>query len=74
MPFSILAATLESATALVLGLAGLRVVRERGLAAMSRTGDSTPPLDRDGLRHPVVIAMAAGNAVILVLSLAQYLS
>jgi hypothetical protein len=74
MPFSIAAATLESVTALILGLAGLRVVRERGLAAMSRTGDTAPPLDPDGLRHPVVIVMAAGNAVILALSLAQYLS
>lgn len=72
MPVSIAAAALESATALLLGVVGLRVVRERGLAAMSTTGD-TAPLDRDGLRHPVVVTMAAGNAVILVLTLAQYL-
>ena len=52
---------------------GLRAVRARGLEAMSRTRDASP-LDRDGFRHPVVITMAAGNAVILLLSLAQYLS
>ena len=72
MPISIVAATLESVSALILGIVGLSVVRTRGLAAMSSTGAETP-LDRDGLRHPVVIAMAAGNAVILMLSLVQYL-
>ena len=73
LPISIVAATLESVSALILGIAGLRVVRARGLAAMSGAGDDSP-LDRDGLRHPVVIAMAAGNAVIFMLTLAQYLS
>ena len=73
MPISIAAATLESATALLLGVVGWRVVRARGLAAMASTA-ATTRFDRDGLRHPVVVAMAAGNAVILVLSLAQYVS
>jgi len=72
MPISILAATLESVSALLLGIVGQRVVRERGLAAMSSAGDHTS-IDRAGLGHPVVIAMAAGNAVILALSLVQYL-
>src|SRR3954468_22668700 len=73
LPISIVAATLESVTALILGIVGLRVVHERGLAAMSGAGDETA-LDRDGLRHPVVIATAAGNAAIFVLTLLQYLS
>src|SRR4051794_23515980 len=71
MPMSIAAALFESVTALFLGLAGLRVVRERGLAAMSSSAEAAP-IDRDGLSHPVVVMMAVGNAVILAASLAQY--
>ncbi len=73
MPISILAATLESVAALILGVVGLKAVRARGLAAMSGV-QSHAPIDREGLRHPVVLAMTAGNAAILGLSLAQYLS
>jgi len=72
MPISIVAATLESVSAVILGIVGLRVVRARGLAAMSNAGDASP-LDRDGLRSPVVIAMVAGNAAIFVVTLLQYL-
>ena len=70
MPVSILAAGLETASALALGLVGAQIVRQRGLAAMG--GPSR--LDREGLRHPIVLAMALGNAVILAASVAQWVA
>ena len=33
-----------------------------------------PSMDRDGLRHPVVVAMAAGNTVLLAASFVQLLA
>ena len=73
MALSIVAAGLETVGALLLGVAGASIVRERGLAAMaSRRGASTE-VSRDGLRHPVVLAIALGNAVLLVVSFVQLL-
>jgi hypothetical protein len=70
MTVSVVAAGFEAVSALALGMAGLRIVRERGLAAMSTRGETT--LYRGGLRHPTVIAIALGNAVLLVVSFVQF--
>jgi hypothetical protein len=67
---SIAAASLESASAMALGLAGLWALRARGGLAGAGAGAAAagdPPLPlATVLRHPAVLAMAAGNAVILV--------
>ena len=65
---SMIAASLETITALALGLAGVRAVREDGLASTS--GDSLGAAILDGLRLPLVAAFAAVNVLIFVLSLA----
>ena len=67
MVVSIVAAGLESVTALYLGVVGARIVQRRGLAAMSGPGN----VDPRGLRHPTVVAMAIGNAALLAASLVQ---
>ncbi len=56
------AASLETVAALVLGVAGVVVLRRRGVAVASGTG-STPLAA--GVRHPVVVVMALGNLAIL---------
>ena len=67
------AASLEVVAALVLGLAGLAVVRERGLAASAPRAPRHPgerPL-RKALAHPVVAVMVLGNLAIFVASFAS---
>ena len=66
---SIVAATLETVTALLLGLAGLNLLRKRGglVSAATPAGD----VNVGALRHPVVVVMALANVVIFVASLAQ---
>jgi hypothetical protein len=60
---SIIAASLEAASALLLGIAGALVLRRDGL-------DGPPAAWRDAFAHPLVGAMIAGNAFILIGSLA----
>lgn len=73
MAVSIVAAGLETATGIILGLAGLRIVRERGLAAMApRAAPIEPSTNRGEPWHPVVVVMAVGNALLLAASLVQY--
>jgi len=71
---SILAAALEATSAVVLGLAGLAVLRRRGglAGATEPIGPTDPPSlpVRVAAAHPVVAAMALGNAAIFVLSFA----
>ena len=73
MAVSVVAAGLETAAGVILGLAGLRIVRERGLAAMAtRSPPLEPSMDRRDVWHPVVVVMAVGNALLLAASLVQY--
>lgn len=66
-----LAASFEIVAALSLGAAGLVALRQRGgLASAAGGGGEGPPWTKV-LTHPAVVAMALGNAVILVLSLAD---
>jgi xanthosine utilization system XapX-like protein len=65
---SMIAAALETITALALGLAGARAVREDGLASTS--GDALGTAVVDGLRRPLIAAFALINVLIFVLSLA----
>jgi hypothetical protein len=65
---SVLAASLETSTAFLLGLAGVRAVRERGLAATA--GSSYGDAIVDGVRQPLVAAFAIANVLIFVFSLA----
>jgi hypothetical protein len=70
-PLSWFAASLEVTAAVTLGVVGLVVLRERGgLASATRPNREQRSL-RNALRHPVALAMIAGNAAILVVSLAQ---
>jgi hypothetical protein len=69
--FSWAAASLEIAAAVALALAGLVVVRERGGIESAFTWPASPRPIAAALAHPVVAAMVAGNAVILVLSLIE---
>ena len=64
-PLSIVAAVLEVAAALTLGLAGVALVRERSAASL------TPrPMGR-AVWHPVSLVMIAGNVVVIAASVAQ---
>lgn len=67
------AASLEVVAATALGAAGLVVLRRRGglASAPPPRPDQQPP--RHVAVHPVVIAMSAGNALILVISAVQLL-
>jgi hypothetical protein len=70
-PLSWFAASLEVAAATTLGVVGLLVLRERGgLTSATRPNREQRSL-RDALLHPVALAMIAGNAAILVISLAR---
>jgi uncharacterized membrane protein YgdD (TMEM256/DUF423 family) len=70
-PLSWFAASLEVTAAVTLGVVGLMTLRQRGgLAAATQPNPEQRHL-RDGLLHPVALAMIGGNAVILVLSFAQ---
>jgi uncharacterized membrane protein YgdD (TMEM256/DUF423 family) len=70
-PLSWFAASLEITAAVTLGVVGLVVLRDRGgLASAMRPNRAQRNL-RDAVLHPVALAMIAGNAVILVVSLAQ---
>lgn len=65
-----LAASLEIVAALALGAAGFTALRQRGgLASVARP--LPPPAVATVLTHPAVLAMAVGNAVIFVLSIAD---
>lgn len=66
------AALLEIAAAVTLGSVGLTVLRRRG--GLASAMQPSPIGQRElsaALTHPVVAAMIAGNAIILVLSLAD---
>ena len=65
-----LAASLEIVAALALGTAGLVAVRQRGGLASASTGATAGSWSKV-LIHPAVLAIALGNAVILVLSFAD---
>ena len=70
-PLSWIAASLEVAAAVTLGVVGLIVLRERGgLASATRPHDQQLSL-RDGVLHPIALAIIVGNAAILAISLAQ---
>ena len=70
-PLSWFAASLEVAAAITLGVVGLLVLRERGgLASATRPTDGQRSLS-NALLHPIALAMIAGNAAILAISLAQ---
>jgi hypothetical protein len=64
---SVFAALFETAAALGLGIAGVRSLRETGLAATT-AGHAPVSLAR-ALTHPVVAVLTIGNAVIFVGSL-----
>jgi hypothetical protein len=64
---SIAAAFLETASAFLLGIAGARVLRQEGIDLRP---DSAALPWRDALRHPLVIALIAGNALVFIGSLA----
>jgi hypothetical protein len=65
------AASFEVVAALVLGLAGWGVLRQRGgLASAARPHEGERPL-RDGLLHPVALVMLLVNVVIVAGSFAQ---
>lgn len=64
-PLSIVAAVLEVAAAITLGLAGVALVRERAAASL------TPRPMARAVWHPVSLAMIAGNVVVLAASAAQ---
>ncbi len=63
------AGSIETAAAVVLGVAGLVVLRRRGVADAAGPGLLTGPTLAGTVRHPVVLAMALGNLAILVGSL-----
>ena len=71
---SIVAAGLETVGALALGAVGAWIVRRRGLAAFAN-GVRSEPSSRVSLghvlRHPIVFALIAGNAVILAVTFVQ---
>jgi hypothetical protein len=70
-PLSWFAASLEVVAAVTLGVVGILVLRERGgLASATRPTTEQRSL-REGLLHPIALAMMIGNAAILVVSLAQ---
>jgi hypothetical protein len=62
-PLSWTAASLELAAAAAVGAAGLMVLRSGAWRGQGRIAE--------GLRHPVALAMIAGNAAILIASLIQ---
>ena len=65
------AASLEIAAALVVGTAGVIVLRQRGgLASATRPHTGQAGLG-SGFRHPLALTMIAGNAVILAVSVVQ---
>lgn len=70
-PLSWFAASLEVTAAIALGVVGLLALRARGGLASAVNADPAQRTVREAVRHPAAVAMIAGNAVILVLSLAQ---
>jgi hypothetical protein len=74
-PLSWFAASLEVVAALTLGIVGLRTLRERGGLVSAAANRDEPPVVplRTALLHPAVLALVVGNAVILVISVAQRL-
>jgi FtsH-binding integral membrane protein len=71
---SIVAAGLETVSAIALGAVGALIVRRRGLASFAdgaRSEPTSPVALRLVLRHPVVVALIAGNAIILAVSFVQ---
>jgi hypothetical protein len=66
------AALLEIVAAVALAWAGWSALQARGGLASATTGPLTERPMTDGLLHPVVLAMAIGNAIIFVLTLARY--
>ncbi len=65
------AALLEIVAAVTLGWAGWSVLQARGGLASATAGPVTERPVMAGLLHPVVLAMAVGNAVIFVLTIAR---
>jgi hypothetical protein len=68
---SIVAASLEAITALWLGIVGVQIVRRDGLAAAARTDRGAEVPLAEALRHPAVLALLIGNAVVLIVSFIQ---
>lgn len=72
-PVSWIAASVEVVAALTLGIAGLVTIRRRRGLAVSGSGPG--PEQRTLLqtfRHPVVLAMIAGNVILLTITAIQY--
>jgi hypothetical protein len=70
-PMSWFAASFEVVAALVLGVAGWFVLRQRGgIASASRTHAAQQSL-RAGLLHPAALTMLVANAAIVAISFAQ---
>ena len=67
-PISFMAALLETAAALVLAVAGYQLLARPARAPEPR--DASPVSLTRALRHPVVIAMIAGNVIVFFGSLA----
>ncbi len=66
---SVAAATTEVLAAVTLAAAGWYALRDRGGLASAAAGAGSD-VDRAGLLHPVVVAMAIGNAAIFAVSVA----
>lgn len=70
-PLSWFAASLEVTAAITLGVTGLIALRARGGLASATQPNPEQRSLRAAMLHPVVLAMIAGNAVILAVSLVQ---
>jgi hypothetical protein len=70
-PLSWIAASLEVATAGALAITGLVVLVQRGGCATLHDENPGRRSWRDSFAHPIVVAMIAGNAVILAVSFAS---
>jgi hypothetical protein len=70
-PLSWIAASLEVVAALTLGAAGLVALGARGGVSSARVPHAPQQRLARTLAHPVVVAVVAGNAVIVAISLAQ---
>jgi hypothetical protein len=70
-PLSWAAASLEVVAAVVLGVAGVLALRERGGLASAARSSSAQRGVVEGATHPIALVMIVGNAAILASSLIQ---
>jgi len=70
-PLSWGAASLETVSAIMLGVVGLIALRRRGGLASAQRPNPDQRTLRDAALHPVVLALVSVNAVILVISIVQ---